>query len=71
MSEYRNLSIGTLGNLFREINRIFVFFQIEALDADKGSGGIVRYELAKAEKLFNINPFTGELRVGMDLSRFG
>lgn len=44
---------------------------MEAVDMDKGPGGRVRYELAKPEKLFNINPYTGDLIVKMDLKEFG
>ncbi|XP_071125252.1 protocadherin Fat 1-like isoform X4 [Mytilus edulis] len=46
------------------------FAKIEAVDMDKGPGGRVRYELAKPEKLFNINPYTGDLIVKMDLKEF-
>lgn len=38
---------------------------------DKGTGGRVRYELAKLEKLFDINRYTGDLIVKMDLKDFG
>lgn len=48
-----------------------LIIQIEAVDMDKGTGGRVRYELAKLEKLFDINPYTGDLIVKMDLKDFG
>lgn len=53
------------------IHIFFLIKQIEAVDMDKGPGGRVRYKLAKPEKLFNINPYTGDLIVKMDLKEFG